>query len=159
MAGHHAETPEEYKETLLFMDKLRSMYNNIKPMLFFFVPSPGYSWFEEDISNGYIVKPASIDEWADYLPAGINPWLVQEDRRFFKQNRDIFKIMTFYYSMQVLEDFPFRMNKRIPVIGKYIKRILAAEAGLRLRLDFYRLPAVWHVARMLFRFPGARTNV
>jgi radical SAM superfamily enzyme YgiQ (UPF0313 family) len=149
MCGHHGETPEEFKETLLMMEKLKRIYPKASQTIFFFIPLPGSAFFEEDVRDGKLIKPSSMDEWAEYWTANPSGWFAQENRRFFKDDRDIFKKMSFYYVLYNFDNFPPLLTRR--TIGKLLKPALSLGARVRFKLDFYRAPLLWKSARGLIR--------
>ena len=149
MNGHHLETPSELKETFLLIEKLKRINPSLSFILFFYTPIPGSLFFNEEVKMGNIVKPATMEEWSYYWSGNLSPWFGKEEKRFFKQNRDSYRIMSFYGALSNLDSFfPLLVNRPG---GKYIKALLALGARIRFQTDFYRFPLLWHAAKVLKR--------
>jgi radical SAM superfamily enzyme YgiQ (UPF0313 family) len=148
IAGLPGDSVASYRETLDWIRRCRQRYPKLDLMYYYYYPIPGTPLFEEEKEKGLIDEPQTLTEWAEVAAASevFGPAMFNLKPIIAKYNNRIYKVMTFYFKIGYMMD---RRLARAKLPVKAALLVLRAGARLRYRLDFWRFPLEWQLARLV----------
>lgn len=147
MYGLPGETPADLKETLRLIRGLKEIDDQLKFTLCFYVPIPGTDLFQKDLESGVVSRPRSLRDWGRYIQTDVTrPWFFKSDPKILKDDRKIFRIMTFYFWLGHLFG-PFFPG---PPLFKRLYGPLRRISNWRFERDLYAFPLEWWSFKALY---------